>query len=164
MQTYHLRRTEKALTDPAELLDVIRGQKHMTLALCQDNQPYLVTMNYIFDAEQRCFYFHCALQGKKMDYWSANPLVWGQVLEDRGYAAGQCSYRYRTVHFKGQVDFLADSEEKRRVLSRMIEEMEPDPEPVSRKWIHGSDLANVAVGRVRVLEMSGKQSPAPKRG
>ncbi len=41
--SYHLRRCEQAITRPEELLEVIRGQRHMTLALCRDGEPYLVT-------------------------------------------------------------------------------------------------------------------------
>ncbi len=45
---------------------------------------YLASVSYGFDAAEDCFYFHCAPEGKKIDFLRANPLVWGQVLADDG--------------------------------------------------------------------------------
>lgn len=159
---YHLRRAEKAITAPEELLAVIRSQKFLTLALCQDHEPYLVTMNYAYDQEQRCFYFHCARQGKKVDYLRANPTVWGQVLEDRGYLAGQCDHAYRTVQFRGHAEWIEDLEEKRHALTLMIDQLEPDPEPVKRAELTQRKLEGVGILKVRVETMSGKQGPVSK--
>lgn len=153
---YHLRRTERAITDPAELLEIIQGQKHMTLALCRDNEPYLATVNYGYDAEEGCFYFHCAAEGRKVDYLRANPTVWGQVLEDRGYLPGQCDYAYRTVQFRGHAEFVEDLDEKRRALALMIDQLEPDPEPVKARLLVEGRVRKVGIVRVRVLEMTGK--------
>jgi len=160
---YHLRRTEKALDDEAEQLAVLRAGTYVTVALCKDNEPYLVTMNYAFDEARRCLYFHCARLGKKLDYWAANPVVWGQVLEDRGYLAGKCSYAYRTVQFRGRIELLQDREAKREALRIMIERLEPDPDPVKKKLIEGSKLDNVVVGCIYLEALTGKQSPPPKR-
>jgi hypothetical protein len=58
MTDYHFHHPEKMFTDRAELLEIIRGQRLMTLAMAKNGQPYLITVNYGFDAEQGCFYFH----------------------------------------------------------------------------------------------------------
>ena len=60
MTEYHLRRSEKEITDPAEILDVIAAGKHMTLAMCRESEPYLATVNYGYDSDEEAFYFHCA--------------------------------------------------------------------------------------------------------
>ena len=133
MTDYHFHHPEKMFTDRAELLEIIAGQRLMTLAMANDGQPYLITVNYGFDAEQDCFYFHCAPEGKKLDYLRANPNVWGQVVENRGYVTGKCDHAYRSVHFAGQVDFLEDDEEKRSALTLMIRQMEPDPGPLEQR-------------------------------
>ena len=114
MTDYHFHHPEKMFTDRAELLEIIAGQRLMTLAMVKDGQPYLITVNYGFDAEANCFYFHCAPEGKKLDYLRANPNVWGQVIENRGYVTGKCDHAYRSVHFAGQVDFLEDGRREAR--------------------------------------------------
>lgn len=158
MADYHFHRPEKMFTDRAELLEIITRQRLMTLAMARDGQPYLVTVNYGFDPEADCFYFHCAAEGKKLDYLRANPNVWGQVVENRGYVAGKCDHAYRSVHFAGRVDFLEAEDEKRAALTLMIRQMEPDPEPVEQRLQARPQLTQLVVGRVRVLEMTGKRN------
>jgi len=157
LTTYHLRRKEMAIDDPQQMAEIIRGQQYMALALCKDNEPYLVTMNYGFDEERRCFYFHCAQRGKKMDYLAANPVVWGQITEDRGLVAGQCDYAYRTVQFRGRVEFLEDLEAKRQALSLMIEQLESEPEPLKARLLQAARLEKVTVGCIWIQEMTGKR-------
>jgi uncharacterized protein len=129
----------------------------MTLAMAGEGQPYLTTVNYGFDPGQDCFYFHCAPEGKKIAYLLANPNVWGQVVEDRGYLTGKCDHAYRSVHFAGRVAFLETEEGKREALTLMIRRLEPNPEPLIERLVTRARLARTAVGRVQVLEITGKR-------
>jgi len=157
MDDFRIRYEKRSMDDRGEMLEIVAGQKFMTLAMCRDREPYLVSVNYAFDQAAGCFYFHCAKQGKKIDYLEANPVVWGQVLEDRGYLPGQCDHDYRTVHFKGEAEFVQDPEEKKRALEMMIEKLESDPAPVKEAHITESCLAKVCIVKIRVLGMSGKR-------
>jgi uncharacterized protein len=157
MNRYHFHHPEKMFTDRAELLEVIAGQRLMTLAMADEGRPYLVTMNYGFDPERDCFYFHCAPEGKKVAILHANPSVWGQVIEDHGYLIGKCDHVYRSVHFEGRVTFVDTEDEKREALILMIRQLEPEPEPVIERLITQARLAKTAVGRVQVLQMTGKR-------
>jgi uncharacterized protein len=159
MTTYHQRRPEKTITDEGEILDIIDGQAFMTLAMSKDNEPYLVTVNYAFDAAQRCFYFHCAPTGKKLDFLRANPLVWGQVIEDRGYLDGECNHAFASVYFRGHVTFLETEEEKRRALGAMIDHLESDPEAVKQRLLKTDSMAKTVLARVQVEEMTAKNNP-----
>ena len=73
MKSWHTRHPDKAITSESELKAVVSAQKFLTLALCADNRPYLVTLSHAFDAERNCFYFHCAPTGRKIDLIRANP-------------------------------------------------------------------------------------------
>ena len=161
MDTYHLRRSEKAITDPAQWLDIIHSQKYMTLAMCKDNIPYLVTVNYGYDETENCFYFHCAGQGKKREYLAANPDVWGQIIEDAGYLDGKCEHAFRTVQFLGTVTFLEDNGEKERALLLMIEQLESDPDAVIQQQITPRSIERVSIGKIAVKGMSGKHNHVP---
>lgn len=158
METYHLRRSERAITDPDALRDILASQKMMTMALCREGEPYLVTLNYGYDRASDRLYFHCASEGKKMDYLNANPKVWGQVLEDRGYVVGTCNHAFRSVHFRGSVNWIEDAEEKRQILRMMIEHLEPDPEPVIQQQVKAASVERVQIGCIEIHGMSGKQN------
>jgi hypothetical protein len=157
MPTYHLRRSEKAITDEGELLEVIDGQQHLTLALCHEGRPYLVTVNYGYAPEERAFYFHCAGEGRKIDYLRAHPRVYGQILEDRGYVDAECDHAFRTVNFSGTCTFLVEREAKREALHLMIRHLESDPQTVMARFSANS-FARVTVGRIAVEKMTGKRN------
>jgi len=158
MTMYHFHHPEKMFTDRVELLEIIAGQRLMTLAMIDGGRPYLITMNYGFDAARNYFYFHGANEGKKIEILKASPDVWGQVIEDRGYVTGKCDHAYRSVHFAGRVAFLEDEDEKREALTLMICQMEPDPEPLIQRLLGRGRLTKTIVGRVQVLEMTGKRN------
>jgi nitroimidazol reductase NimA-like FMN-containing flavoprotein (pyridoxamine 5'-phosphate oxidase superfamily) len=157
--TYHPRRVEKDMPDRNEQLEVLRGRQFLTLAMCRDNRPYLVNFNYVYIEEENCFYVHSATEGRKLDYLRANPRVWGQVIEDRGYIAGQCSHAYRSVMFEGMAEFVTDAQEMRRALEMMIEQFETDPRELKEKLLGKVNPKKVTVLRIRIEAMSGKQSP-----
>jgi nitroimidazol reductase NimA-like FMN-containing flavoprotein (pyridoxamine 5'-phosphate oxidase superfamily) len=161
--SYHQRRPEKTISDETEMLDVIAEQGIMTLAMSKDNEPYLVTVNYGFDEAGRCFYFHCGKVGKKIDYLKANPVVWGQVLEDNGYIDGECNHAFRSVHFRGRVTFLESDADRRHAISLMIDHLESNPETVKQRFAKPDALDDAVLVRVQVEEMTAKENPAPKR-
>lgn len=158
MDKYHSRRPEKMINQLSEMIDLIKSQKIMTLAMCKDNQPYLVTLNYGFAEESKCFYFHSAQMGKKIDYLKANPVVWGQILEDKGYIQGQCDHAYKSVQFKGKVEFVTDISEIRDALYLMIDNLEDDPEKIKQRFANSNSFKQVAICRVTMLGISGKQN------
>jgi len=157
MKSWHNRHPDKVIADPAEIARIIAGQKFLTLAMCAENEPYLATLSHAYDAERNCFYFHCAPTGRKLDIIRANPRVYGQVLEDCGYVAGECEHRYRTVQFEGTAAPVVDPDKKLHALRLLIERLEPTPDPVKARLLVPERLAGVAVIRVEVTGWSGKQ-------
>jgi len=163
MATYHLRRKEKAIEDRKEIHAILRDQKYLTLAMCRDEEPYLVSLNYGWDQMEGCFYFHFADAGKKIDFLRANPKVWGQVVEDRGYTVGECEHSFRCVMFWGEVEFIEELEGKRKALLAMIKHAEGELDEKRRAMISQSGLEKVLVGRLKPEGMTGKESPAKKK-
>jgi len=157
MKRYHLRRRDKMIRTQKEIRQIIRTQKYLTLALCRGREPYLVSLNYGYDPKNNCFYFHCGRAGKKIDFLKTNPVVWGQIIDDRGYQPGQCDHDYRTVQFRGRVSLLKDDQAMRRAMNLMIGQLEPDPGPVRRSLQKGSPFKNALIGRIRVQYFTGKK-------
>ena len=163
MSDYHLRRTEKELKDPAELRAVLLRQRYLTIAMCRAGQPYLVTLSYAYDEARNCLYFHCASEGKKIDFLRENPYVWGQVVEDLGYLQSECDHAFRSVHFRGRVEMLKTPDEKKHALSLMIGRLEDRPDEVRRRLIADGKLEKVTVGRIALEAMTGKAN-LPAKG
>jgi nitroimidazol reductase NimA-like FMN-containing flavoprotein (pyridoxamine 5'-phosphate oxidase superfamily) len=157
-QSYHMRRKEREITDKTEMVDLVSRQPHVTLAMCKNGIPYLVTVNHAYDNTSDRLYFHCAKAGKKADYIASNPRIFGQVLEDRGYVKGECDYDYRTVHFEGIVSLVDSSEERKRALDLLLRKFEPGVEPgdARKRFIKDESFGRVSIYRIDISGMSGK--------
>ena len=62
-----IRKKEKAIESESEMRSILGKARYITIAMCEDNEPYLVTLSHGYDASQNCLYFHCADKGKKID-------------------------------------------------------------------------------------------------
>ncbi|MHA1244164.1 MAG: pyridoxamine 5'-phosphate oxidase family protein [Candidatus Heimdallarchaeota archaeon] len=153
-----IRRKEKAIEDVAELKEIIRTAQYVTVALCKDNEPYLVSLSHGYDPNKNCVYFHCASEGKKMDILKENNVVWGQALIDKGYIQGKCDHLYATVQFKGTVVFIDDFEEKKDALLNMVHKLDDNPDDVAEKQLTEKSIARVTIGRIDIEYMSGKEA------
>jgi nitroimidazol reductase NimA-like FMN-containing flavoprotein (pyridoxamine 5'-phosphate oxidase superfamily) len=155
---YHMRLTDREITDHSEIADVLRNGKYAVVSMCRDNEPYIVTMNYGYDEARDALFFHCARKGLKLAFLTQNPAVCGTVIEDRGYVSGECAHAYRTVVFWGEMHVLERLEDKKHALEVMLDHLEDDPDEVRRKTLK-DDKAYERVGilRLDIREISGKQ-------
>ncbi|MCJ7526119.1 MAG: pyridoxamine 5'-phosphate oxidase family protein, partial [Candidatus Aminicenantes bacterium] len=159
MEKYHgLRRQEQEIRDSAELKAILAKTQYVTVAMCKDNEPYLVTLSHGYDEKQNAIYFHCAFAGKKIDFLKANNRVWGQALVDRGYVQGSCDHLFSSVQFSGRVSFVADEAEKGRALAVMIRQLEQEPEKVMAAKVTAAAVAKTCIGRIDIEFLSGKRS------
>ena len=158
MDQYHLRRQDKALTDETEINRVLAKARYISLAMCLDQEPYLITLNHGHDPAQNCLYFHCAPKGKKIDILRTNPRVWGVAVEDLGYLDGKCDHAYRSVMFGGRVSFLESSDDKRHALHIMIEQQESNPQAVIKEQLTEKAIKSVTMARIDITEISGKEA------
>ena len=153
-----IRRKEKAIENKEEMISILEKTKYITIAMCQDDVPYLVTLSHGYDREKNCIYFHCARKGKKVDILSKHNTVWGQAIDDHGYAEGACDHLYATTQFKGQVTFIEETKEKEHALRVMINSLEPDPQAVIDDQITEKSVQRVHIGRIDIEYMSGKKA------
>ena len=155
--SYHMRRKDKEITDLSAMKKILKATKYVTLALSKDDVPYVVTLSHGYDEEGHCIYFHCAGEGKKLDYMRANRLVWGQALLDHGYVEVECSHNYATVVFSGWVTFLESLEDKWHAMSLMTRQLDPNAETMIANR-NPESLKDTVVGRIDIEYMSGKKS------
>ncbi len=89
-----------------------------------DGMPYIVPVNFAFEGDR--IYFHCALEGMKLDYIKANPKVGfeaDELLElytTPGKPCGCTSY-YRSVIARGRAAIVTDREKKLHALWLLVD-------------------------------------------
>jgi nitroimidazol reductase NimA-like FMN-containing flavoprotein (pyridoxamine 5'-phosphate oxidase superfamily) len=140
------------------MVAILESSKYITIAMCQDEEPYLATLSHGYDRERNCLYFHCAKQGKKIDILKKHNTVWGQAILDKGYVQGSCDHLYATTQFMGRVTFVEDMQEKRHALEVMIKALEDDPQKVMAVQLTEKSIKGVQIGRIDIDHMSGKKS------
>jgi len=158
LEKHHLRRLDKEIKDLEQIRKILKTAQFMTISMAVNNQPYLVSLTYTYDEHDNCLYFHCASEGKKIEYLKKNNLVWGEVLLDYGYSQGECTHLYASVHFSGRVKFIEDLDERYHAFELMIKRLDKEPENLIKKMLVQIDSSHVLVGRIDIDYMSGKKS------
>jgi nitroimidazol reductase NimA-like FMN-containing flavoprotein (pyridoxamine 5'-phosphate oxidase superfamily) len=158
--SFHVRRKDREITDHDAMRNVLKSTKYVTVALCMDKEPYLVSLSHGYDEKHHCIYFHCASEGKKLVYAKANNKVWGQTVQDYG-VTDECDYAYTSVHFSGRLFLIKDLEEKQHAIEVLVRQLSTNPEEKLAD-IKPEKLATATMGRIDIKYMTGKQHLNPK--
>ena len=157
MPRYHMQQTDKEITAKKELFGILDNGKYTTIALCNDNEPYIVTMTYGYDKAANALYFHAAKKGLKLDLIKQNPVVCGTVIEDHGYVMTECEQHYRSVVFWGELSVVDDLDEKKHGMHVLLTHQEAEPEPVKKRLLYEDNRYNkFKVLKLSITEITGK--------
>jgi uncharacterized protein len=158
--SFHVLRKDREITNPDVLKEILKSTKYVTISLCMDNEPYLVSLSHGYDEKKNCIYFHCASQGKKLVYAESNNRVWGQAVKEYGVVE-ECDYAYASVHFSGRLFIVNAPEEKRHAMEVLVKQVSLNPEAKLAK-LKPEKLATTTMGRIDIEGMTGKQHLNPK--
>lgn len=123
---------------------ILEKVEYGTLALCKDNCPYSVPINYVY--QNGAFYFHGAKKGKKMEFIEANAYASLSVVEpfslipsyfsSNENLACPASHFFRSISVEGAIEIVSDYDEKVTALQALMEKLQPQG-----KYKHLSDEA-----------------------
>ena len=153
---FHIRRKDREITINNQLKEALKTASYITIALCKNNEPYLVSLSHGYDEKKNCLYFHCASNGKKIDYLKSNNKVWGQAVQVYRVKE-QCDYNYKSVHFKGKIFLINDLSEKQNAMQVMIRQRSPNPEEYLKKVL-AENLATTTMGKIEISYITGKKT------
>ncbi len=155
-----MRRVEKEISEKRDLTMILKGGKYTVISMCKENEVYLVTLSYGYDESKNALYFHCAKEGKKIDFIKSNPFVCGTVIEDNGYKDG-CVQAYRSVVFRGKMIIVEDLHEKKIGFDVLLNQLENDPSTIKNKLFKKDETyENLELLRLDINEISGKEEKA----
>ncbi|WP_455392792.1 pyridoxamine 5'-phosphate oxidase family protein [[Eubacterium] cellulosolvens] len=159
MPKYHMRKSEREITDPQEILDIIRHGKFITIAMCRANEPYIVTLSYGFAEPKNSLYFHAATEGLKLEILRTNPEVCATVIEDLGYVETECEQHYKSAVIHGKMYMVAELAEKKYGLDILLNHLEKEPEPIKKRNVQDdSKYSKVTILRLDITEVTGKKA------
>lgn len=151
----HIMRRFKQLLSEEDAKDILAKGTNGVLSLVDaDGIPYGVPLNYVYDGGQH-IYFHCAVDGHKIDCIHAHPACSFCVVgQDRIVPEEFTSY-FRSVIVNGRIHRASEPEEIRKGLLLLCEKYAPGLNPEAEIAKH---LGHVAVLRLNIESMTGKEA------
>ncbi len=158
MSRYHMRRIDRALVEPEELASILKRGKYAAVAMCQDGEPYVVTLSYGYDEAANSLVFHLSPSGRKTDAWAADPRVCATVVIDGGYVKGECRHLYESVVVSGRMTVITDPDEARDAMRTLLAHLEEEPDDVwERQALDRPETwRRLAVARLVIEDITGK--------
>jgi nitroimidazol reductase NimA-like FMN-containing flavoprotein (pyridoxamine 5'-phosphate oxidase superfamily) len=155
-----MRRSDREITDIEDKLGIIRRCKVVRLALAEQNQPYIVPLNFGFDYTDGILtlYMHGAREGKKVDILNRNKQVCFEM--DGGHALipgrepANYSFAYESIIGFGTAEILEKDDEKTYGLNLLMQHQTGE----NREYIYPSEqLRRTLVFRLRASSFTGKR-------
>ena len=157
-----MRRNDRAVTDPAAILDIIDRCPVLRLGLADGETPYIVPVNFAYEkqGEQLFLYFHSAQSGRKAELLKKRPRVCFEMDASfqitTGAAACDWSANYESVIGYAEAALLETAEEKSRALDLLMARFGYEGRPE----FHPGALEKTLLCRLAVAEMTGKRRMA----
>lgn len=117
-----------------------------------DGQPYAIPLSYVF--HDNCIYFHCALEGQKLDNIRANPRVSFCVVGQTKILPNQFATEYESVVAFGVAEEMHGSD-KKEALFKILEKYSPEFIAQGTKYIVGK-FDKTTVVKIAVTHLTGK--------
>ncbi len=158
MQHHHLsNRPDREIKEESEITSILKKGKYMSVSMCRNNEPYIVTLSYGYDSATDSLYSHCSPFGLKLDFIRANPLVCATVIEDGGYDYGECAHNYRTVVFWGTMKIVDNIDEKKHGMTVLLRQLEGEDDIVKEKLLKSENFyAKMEIIKLRIEQIHGK--------
>ena len=139
----------------AEMEAILQDMSFGFLGLALDGQPYVVPLNYAY-IDGRIL-FHCAWEGKKLDYLTSNPAVCFTVARQPGtfrhHPEGDpCHMDCESVVCYGTARLVEDLGERAAVLNAFNRSFRPQADEIPTERV-----ARCAAVEIVVEEMTGRR-------
>ncbi len=122
-----MRRADKEVKNRDEIIDILNICKTATIAMVDNNVPYVLPMSYGYEfiEDSLVLYFHCAMEGRKLDILKENNVVCFNIFSEGKpvYAEIPCDsgYYFSSIIGNGKAEIVEDSAEKCYSLGRIFE-------------------------------------------
>jgi len=147
-----MRRKDKAMQDGA-IIGLLQNGEYGVLSTVDGNeQPYGVPLNYVL--MNNCIYFHCALEGHKLDNLAANAKVSFCVVGRTKVLPAEFSTEFESVIVFGRASVI-EGEERYQALNALIEKYSPEFVSEGSAYIEKFD-SQTNVVRIEIQQMTGK--------
>ena len=149
-----MRRKDREITHPAELLSVMERCDVCRLALNDGDYPYILPLNFGMECKTDVvtLYFHGANEGYKYEAIARDNRVSFEMdcshrlVTDE--AEGMCTMEYDRVIGRGRIERIDDEQEKLRALRLIMSHYHRDGFPFSEAAVPRTTVLKLTVERI----------------
>ncbi len=152
-----MRRKDREITDFNQIIEIIKKCDVCRIALNDEDFPYIVPLNFGLDVqgEQVFFYFHAAMQGKKLDLIAKDNRATFEMDCDHNFILYEermsCTMGYASVIGHGTIEIVPD-EDKYDALKILMRQYHAED------FKFNTDMITVTtVLKMTVIDMVGKR-------
>lgn len=151
-----MRRKDRKVVSKEGIEDIIEKAEVLRVAFANDNEPYIVPVN--FGYQNNTFYFHCASEGKKLEMIKNNSCVAfeleGNVELVKGEIPCEFTMAYESVLGTGTASIVYDTQEKIVGLNQIMKQYSEAEQFEYKKNL----VKRILIVKIAVDEMTGKKS------
>ena len=141
--------------DASWALEVMDKAPYMTVSMTDaDGMPYSVPLS-LARTDENTFYFHCAIEGKKLDILRTNPRVCLNAVSKCkptvGPKDGSFTLEFKSAIAFGKAEMVTDDEEKREALRAICQRFLPNQMDAFDAAVERS-MSRTAVVRITLTE------------
>ena len=156
MEFRKMRRYRQALSDE-ECRDILIKCGRGTLAVTGDGGwPYAVPLNYVY--KDGIIYFHCAVEGHKIDAIEKDPRVCFSVISEDEVVPEKLLTMYKSVTVFGLARVLTDWEEISAAAMLLADKYAPDLSKDAKNAEIEKDRPRLAIIALTPEHITGKQA------
>lgn len=122
------------ITDKGMISELLNSVEYGTLALCVDNKPYSLPINFV-EVNGEIF-FHGSKKGKKIDFIKGNSAASFSVVEDLSLLpsyfstdkgdACPATHLFKSVIIDGEINFIENYDEKANALEFLMQKLQKE--------------------------------------
>lgn len=147
-----MRRSDRAIPDSEARQILQAGEYGILSTVSADGQPYGVPVSYAYTGE--VIYFHCAVEGHKLENLSSNNRVSFCVVGQTQVLPDKFATNYESVIVFGKAFEVVD-DEKQAGLVELLKKYSPDFMEKGERYIKG-DAPNTKVYKIAAESLTGK--------
>lgn len=147
--------------DAAFALEVFDKAPYVTVSMTrEDGQPYGLPLSLV-RTDEKTFYFHCAMEGEKLDCIAHNPTVFLSAVTrcapTIGPKDGSFSLQYKSATAIGKAEMVTNKEEKIEALRAICQRFLP------KHMDAFDDAISRSIERTAVVRITLTEPPVGKR-
>ncbi len=147
-----MRRADRAITQEEAIALLNRGEYGILSTVSKNGEPYGLPLSYCVVDDS--IYFHCAVDGKKLEHFKNNKSVSFCVVGNTEILQSKFSTKYESVILSGKIEESFD-DEKQIGLEGLVHKYSPEFIDKGITYI-ASALEETKVFRIKITNLSGK--------